>query len=139
MSTHAELPSTRGPKRSRRYFGGMEQGGGDDAMADMDYVLRWTMAVAASLSPIRTVPTSVGEEIRKLRKTGWRLTNDELECRACRIRWRIKTEWPRNAVCLLEALNRCVDDVRLTEHAVSSACENALFGEVSGAAAGVAV
>lgn len=120
--------STREAKRTRRYFDGMSQEDVADTMADMDYVWRWTMAVAMSLKPIKTAPSSVADEIQTLRKTGWRLSADDLEERACRIRWRIKTEWPRGAASLLKALNRCVDDVRLTELAVSSACSDALFG-----------
>lgn len=124
------MDASPGAKRSRRYFGGTYQGTPADAMADMEYVWRWTMAVATSLKPLRTRPSDVAEEVEALQRTGWRLAADDLEARACRLRWRIQKEWPDGAAALLRTLNRCVKDVRGTEDAVAAACSDALFGAV---------
>lgn len=118
-------------KRSRRYFLGIDQGGGVvAAMADMDYVCRWTSAVATGLKPINTAPPDVKQEIDNLRRDGWRLTRDQVDSRARRIRWRIRTEMQRGATGMLRELDRCVRDLRAADDAVFDACSDALFKNV---------
>jgi hypothetical protein len=107
-------------KRCKRFDA--SDGGG---AADLDYVMRWTMWAARRLTPLKTRPHGIAEDIRLLRDQSGSMTSDALYFRYAKLRWRIRTEWPADAKAFLSELDQCLDaDL---DASIDNTCREALF------------